>query len=249
MAKKKTVKTVEEDTFDYDKPRNLIERYLAKAVGESITLPDTDNERILVYLRKLIEVIEDSGGTDVVANPTLAGTEDVLTGLQVGETKYKVENGTEVVANPTLAGTEDALTGLQVGETKYKIESGTVKYLHIISVNFKTVGTLTGKVVLISDLSTQYANPTALRNDTTKTILSVEIHGAIYNSNTDLRFYDDNKAVLDLTNVNPAYIGTYANITWNGSEFVKVVENAAQYILPLFGNYIERNETVQKILT
>ena len=162
MAKKKTVKTVEEDTFDYDKPRNLIERYLAKAVGESITLPDTDNERILVYLRKLIEVIEDSGGTDVVANPTLAGTEDVLTGLQVGETKYKVENGTEVVANPTLAGTEDALTGLQVGETKYKIESGTVKYLHIISVNFKTVGTLTGKVVLISDLSTQYANPTAL---------------------------------------------------------------------------------------
>lgn len=91
MAKKKTVKTVEEDTFDYDKPRNLIERYLAKAVGESITLPDTDNERILVYLRKLIEVIEDSGGgTEVVANPTLAGTEDALTGLQVGDTKYKV---------------------------------------------------------------------------------------------------------------------------------------------------------------
>ena len=30
------------------------------------------------------------GGTDVVANPTLAGTEDDLTGLQVGDTKYKV---------------------------------------------------------------------------------------------------------------------------------------------------------------
>lgn len=31
-----------------------------------------------------------SGGTTVVANPTLAGTEADLTGLQVGDTKYKV---------------------------------------------------------------------------------------------------------------------------------------------------------------
>ena len=30
------------------------------------------------------------GGTNVVANPTLAGTEADLTGLQVGDTKYKV---------------------------------------------------------------------------------------------------------------------------------------------------------------
>lgn len=30
------------------------------------------------------------GGTEVVANPTLAGTEGDLTGLQVGDTKYKV---------------------------------------------------------------------------------------------------------------------------------------------------------------
>lgn len=33
-----------------------------------------------------------TGGTTVVANPTLAGTEDDLSGLQVGETKYKVPN-------------------------------------------------------------------------------------------------------------------------------------------------------------
>lgn len=32
-------------------------------------------------------------GTTVIANPTLAGTEDTLTGLQVGETKYKVPEG------------------------------------------------------------------------------------------------------------------------------------------------------------
>ena len=64
------------------------------------------------------------GGTEVVANPTLAGTEDGLTGLQVGETKYKVEQPINVVANPTLAGTENALTGLEVGSTKYKVDSG-----------------------------------------------------------------------------------------------------------------------------
>jgi len=36
---------------------------------------------------------DESGGTTVVANPTLVGTEDNLTGLQVGETKYKVPQG------------------------------------------------------------------------------------------------------------------------------------------------------------
>ena len=65
------------------------------------------------------------GGTEVVANPTLAGGESSLEGLQVGETKYKVPSGTEVTANPTLAGTEADLTGIQVGETKYKVPSGT----------------------------------------------------------------------------------------------------------------------------
>ena len=36
---------------------------------------------------------EVGGGTTVIANPTLAGTEADLTGLQVGETKYKVSQG------------------------------------------------------------------------------------------------------------------------------------------------------------
>lgn len=42
-----------------------------------------------------IEFLKDEigGGTNVVANPTLVGTETVLTGLQVGETKYKVPQG------------------------------------------------------------------------------------------------------------------------------------------------------------
>ena len=46
------------------------------------------------------------GGTTVVANPTLVGTEANLTGLQVGEQKYKVPEGGsgEVVKLPTLLG-------------------------------------------------------------------------------------------------------------------------------------------------
>lgn len=78
-------------------------------------------KRLIDFLEAEIELIPE-----VVANPTLAGTEDDLESLQIGDTKYKVPSGsgTEVVANPTLAGTESDLEGLQVGDTKYKVPSG-----------------------------------------------------------------------------------------------------------------------------
>ena len=44
--------------------------------------------RRMYSVKQIQEMV--SGGTNVVANPTLAGTEDALTGLQVGETKYSV---------------------------------------------------------------------------------------------------------------------------------------------------------------
>ena len=81
-------------------------------------------KRDIDYLKELKANHSDPsaswGGTEVVANPTLAGTEGDLTGLQVGDTKYKVPEVINVVANPTLEGTEDPLTSLQVGDTKYK---------------------------------------------------------------------------------------------------------------------------------
>lgn len=69
---------------------------------------------------------QDAKGTEVVANPSLAGTESDLTGLEVAGTKYKVPTGagTEVIANPSLAGTESDLTGLEVAGTKYKVPTG-----------------------------------------------------------------------------------------------------------------------------
>lgn len=66
----------------------------------------------------------DGEGTfvNVEANPVTAGTEAVLTGIQIGETKYRVvDTGTVVTANPVLAGTEAKLSGIQVGDTKYKV--------------------------------------------------------------------------------------------------------------------------------
>ena len=68
---------------------------------------------------------ELGGGSSVVANPELEGTEPELTGLEVEGGKYKVPEGTVVVANPELVGTEDELTGIQVGDTKYKVPQPT----------------------------------------------------------------------------------------------------------------------------
>ena len=92
------------------------------------------------WLKRLIDSLEAEIELipEVVANPTLAGTESDLESLQVGDTKYKIPSGgTEVVANPTLAGTEADLTGLQVGATKYKVPSGggTQLYVHNIYMN------------------------------------------------------------------------------------------------------------------
>lgn len=74
-----------------------------------------------------IEFLKDEigGGTNVVANPTLVGTEAVLTGLQIGDTKYAVPQGSggqmEIVTlNYVLDGqphniTQEQATKLQNG--------------------------------------------------------------------------------------------------------------------------------------
>ena len=71
---------------------NMIQKhednFLAKIAGET---PIDDNPRNSTefWLNEIAENLP-GGGTTVIANPTLAGTEDALTGLQVGDTKYKV---------------------------------------------------------------------------------------------------------------------------------------------------------------
>ena len=52
-----------------------------------------DNGKVLGVNNGVWEKVAASGGTTVVANPTIAGTEADLTGLQVGDTKYKIPEG------------------------------------------------------------------------------------------------------------------------------------------------------------
>ena len=88
-------------------------------------IPGNERWKTVQYKSELVKVS---------ANPTLAGTEADLTGLQVGDTKYKIPEGTEVIANPTLSGTEADLEGIQIDGTKYKVSGGAKKYMHILSV-------------------------------------------------------------------------------------------------------------------
>lgn len=98
-------------------------------------------ERDIKYLEDLKANHSDPtaswGGTEVVANPTPGVDDPALTGLQVGDNKYKVPEVSNVVANPTLTGTEPVLTGLQVGDNKYSIPEGGGSspelYLHTIN--------------------------------------------------------------------------------------------------------------------
>ena len=76
----------------------------------------TDNPKYTknwLVLRKVIDL-----SNQVVANPTLAGTEATLEAIKIGDTSYKLSITT---ANPTLAGTETNLTGLEVNNVKYKM--------------------------------------------------------------------------------------------------------------------------------
>ena len=100
----------------------------------------------------LQEDVTDYIEGQVKANPTLAGTEASLEGLQVGDTKYKVEQPINVVANPSPAGTTE-LTGIQIGTTKYKINSGKQLYQHNIKLDADYCYIY---IVIISDRSTAY---------------------------------------------------------------------------------------------
>lgn len=109
-----------------DAPQTRGEVYLnAIATGDTSGLPDAPQCRMEQYL----DVIANNGGggsgTSVVANPTLTGNEDSLTGLQVGNTKYAV--GGVLMLNVTVGESSATLdkTGAEITQAA---RTGTIVY-------------------------------------------------------------------------------------------------------------------------
>ena len=112
----------------------------------------------------------------VNANPTLAGTEAALEGIEVGTTKYKVEQPINVVANPTLAGTEAALEGIEVGATKYKVSSGSDVYVNNI---FMQGSYTSGSSTVYQDIITTVISKTPIT--TVSELMSyIDTYGVLY---------------------------------------------------------------------
>ena len=92
-----------------------------------------DNGKVLGVNNGVWDKVAASGGTTVVANPTLAGTEADLTGLQVGDTKYKVPEGGgggALVVNLTYDAVENITTcDKTAGEIMTAASAGTVVFV------------------------------------------------------------------------------------------------------------------------
>lgn len=63
-------------------------------------------------------------GTTVIANPELSGTENNLTGLQIGDTKYAVPQGSGGIEYVELEVTASITSGTLTQEQMTKLENG-----------------------------------------------------------------------------------------------------------------------------
>lgn len=110
------------------------------------------NSEILLTNSAVEFLKEEVGGTTVVANPTLAGTEADLTGLQVGDTKYAVPQGGGIeyveINNTQGTITQEQATKLQNGAyVKFQeavlIPMGNYAYYHLVigkgSINMRII--------------------------------------------------------------------------------------------------------------
>ena len=137
-------------------------------------------------------------GTEVVANPTLAGTESALTGLQVGDTKYAVESG---MTNPMTTAGDLIVGGTDGVPTRIAGQTAASGYSL-----FFTIGNAT------TPLWT-YASPSMLMSrDNTK-------HSVPYNPNTT---GTANMSMGTIGNTIPLYPITTAP-TANNTDGLKIV--------------------------
>lgn len=123
-----------------------LDNFLAKIAGET-PVDDEVRDSTEYWLN---QIAEQGGGSEVVANPTLAGTEAALTGLEVDGTKYKVNQPIAVEGNPSGAVGGSALTGLKIGDTVYKVRDGSTNGLGYLTTAPSAANTDGIKIVVLS---------------------------------------------------------------------------------------------------
>lgn len=134
------------------------------------------------------------GGTEVIANPTLAGTEDPLTGLQIGDTKYALGGGN---------GFKHAY--FVVAKTRYESTfNGAIQFVYFSNTdNLDTTSIISdiGQtdishffiVNIISSIG-RVLRPVGLRMNCTNTGL-LQIYGQIINTNISATLDPDTQAI------------------------------------------------------
>lgn len=136
-------------TFIYPKQiQQSLPSDIQPVVPEPESYTPTGEEPVAQYITIGDTVYKFEGGTDVVANPILAGTEADLTGLQIGDTKYKI---------PTGSTTHKYLVHVEI----YRVGYGSI-YFTVLKddiTNF-TMETLIQKFIALGITSTGYIGAT-----------------------------------------------------------------------------------------
>lgn len=124
-----------------------LDNFLAKIAGET-PVDDEPRDSTEFWLNEIAE--QGGGGSEVVANPTLAGTEYPLTGIEVDGTKYKVNQPIDVEGNPAGVGGGSALTGLKIGNSVFKVRDGSTNGLGYLTTAPTAANTDGIKIVVLS---------------------------------------------------------------------------------------------------
>lgn len=96
------------------------EQYLAKAAGESVSIPEEPHTREEMYLEKIAEGGGGGGGTTVIANPSEEATDD-LTKLQIGDKVYGIEGGNTCIKYKKYTGAGGSETVIELDDSPLNI--------------------------------------------------------------------------------------------------------------------------------
>ena len=95
-----------------------------KDMGEKMTGKEIKGKNLIDVIDETTEGYEGGGGTKVVANPTLEGTEPDLTGLEVDGQKFKVPEVKAYTAGNGISISEDDSVSVDTTVVQKKLTAG-----------------------------------------------------------------------------------------------------------------------------